>query len=94
MSTYQIFYNRFERDFFGCLTTGILVQSIVGGIAAMYILMHGTSAGRMVQLFFVVLFCMLYNGAVYSQQKPKVIFNALLLSLAANSLFIIANLIW
>jgi hypothetical protein len=92
MSTYQFFYNRFQRDFFGCTTTGVLVQSIVGAISAMYVLMHGTSTAQMMQLFCVVACCMLYNGAVLSQQKPKTIFNILLISITVNTLIAVINL--
>jgi hypothetical protein len=94
MSTYQIFYNRFQRDFFACITTGVLVSSIVGSIAAMYVLMHGTGIGQMIQLFFVVSCSMGYNGAVLSQQKPKTIFNILLFSIFVNAVIAVINMMW
>jgi hypothetical protein len=93
MSTYQKLYATFEKDFFGCLTMGVLLQSIVGGIAAMYVLTNGTSPMQMVQLFVVVAVSMGYNGAVMAQRPPKVVFNALLLSLSVNTLLIVANLL-
>ncbi|RZJ31055.1 MAG: hypothetical protein EOO48_03230 [Flavobacterium sp.] len=93
MNTYQKLYSRFEQDFFGCLTTGVLVQSIIGAIAAMYVLMHGTHPAQMVELFFVVACCMLYNGAVLAQQKPKTIFNVLMISLLVNSIMIAINVL-
>jgi len=93
MSTYQKVYGRFERDFMGCTTIGVLVQSIVGSISAMYVLMHGTGIGQMIQLFAVVACCMVYNGSVLSQQKPKKIFNCLLVSLTVNTLIAMCNFV-
>lgn len=91
MSTYEKMYGRFERDFFGCIATGVMVQSIVGGVAAMYVLMHGNGIFQMIQLFVVVAMAIMYNGAVLAQQKPKTIFNTLLLSLGVNALMILLN---
>ena len=93
MNTYGKLYGKFERDFMGCTTTGVLVQSIVGAIAAMYVLMHGTTPMQMIQLFFVVGSCMMYNGSVLSQQKPKVIFNILLVSITINIIIAVLNII-
>lgn len=93
MNTYNRLYSKFEMDFFGCLTTGVLVQSIIGGIAAMYVLTNGTSPGQMVQLFLVVAGCMVYNGAVLAAQKPKVIFNLLIVSLTISVAMITINLL-
>jgi hypothetical protein len=94
MNTYRKLYVIFEKDFFGCLTMGVLLQSIVGGVAAMYELMNGTGPAQMLQLFVTVAACMIYNGAVMAQQTPKVVFNALLASLGANTVLIVANLIF
>ncbi|HEY0091919.1 MAG TPA: hypothetical protein VGB43_05470 [Flavobacterium sp.] len=80
MNTYAKYYGIFERSFMGCTTVGILVQSIIGAIAAMAVLTHGNSLIQMLQLFIVVASCMVFNGSVLSQQKPKVIFNILFCS--------------
>ncbi|GEP50143.1 hypothetical protein FNO01nite_08150 [Flavobacterium noncentrifugens] len=91
MSTYQKYYNRFEHGLFGNCTLGILASSCLGGIAAMAVLMHGNGFGQMTQLFFVICVSMMFNGAVISQQKPKTIFNLLILSVVVNTLLFAIN---
>jgi len=93
MNTYQKLYAIFEKDFFGCLTMGILVNSIVASISAMYVLINGTGPAQMIQLFVAVATAMCYNGAVMAQRPPKTVFNILLLSLGMNALLIVANLL-
>jgi len=91
MSTYQKYYGRFEHGLFGNCTLGILASSCLGGIAAMAVLMHGNSIGQMIQLFLVVCVSMMFNGAVISQQKPKTIFNLLIVSVVVNTLLFAFN---
>lgn len=93
MSTYDRYYNRFEHGLFGNCTLGILASSCLGGIAAMTVLEHGTSILQMIQLFVVVCVSMMFNGAVLSQQKPKTIFNLLILSVLVNVVLIVLNLL-
>ncbi len=78
MGTFQKYADNYERGFMGFSTISVLAQSCLGGIAAMLILMNGTSLQQMVQLFFVVVSCSLFNGSVLSQQKPKLIFKILI----------------
>ena len=78
MSTYARVFGGFERGFMGITTVAVLAQSCLGGIAAMTVLMNGTSVGQMFQLFLVVCSCIGFNGAVLSQQKPKIVFNILI----------------
>lgn len=91
MKMYQEFYGKFEYGFFASCTLGILVSSCLGGIAAMAVLQNGTSPMQVFQLFLVVASCMMFNGSVLSQQKPKVVFNLMLLSFALNSALAIWN---
>lgn len=93
MTTYQKLYSKFEEDFIACTTTGVLVQSIVGAIAAMYVLKHGTSPLYMFELFIVVACSMTYNGAVLSQQTPKTTFNILMVSLLVNTIIAAINFV-
>lgn len=69
----------------------VMVQSCIGGIAAMMVLHNGASPAQMIQLFFVVILASGFNGAVLSQQKPKLVFDLLLLSVIGNSLIAIVN---
>jgi len=91
MSIYQKYYQVFERGFIGYSTMGVLSQSCMGSIAAMAVLQNGTNLTGMIQLFFVIASCMTFNGAVLSQQKPKVVFNILLWSISISILVIAFN---
>ena len=93
MNTYDKYLGRFEHGFFANSTLGVLVQSCIGGIAAMAVLENGNSLMQMIQLFFVVMLAVGYNGAILSQQKPKVVFNTLLLSIVVNTVLIAFNFI-
>lgn len=91
MSTYSKYLDRFEHGLFANVSIGVLVQSCVGGIAAMAVLMNGTSLFQMIQLFLVVALCIGFNGAVLSQQKPKTMYNLLIASIALNTLIALVN---
>ncbi len=91
MNTYNKLYSEFEDGFIGITTIGILAHSCLGGIAAMAVLQNGTSLVQMFQLFFVVAFCMLFNGSVLSQQKPKIVLNLLILGTVGNTILAIVN---
>lgn len=92
MSTYHKYQENYERGLIGFATLSILGQSCLGSFAAMFILMGGTSPLQMVQLFFVTIFCMIYNGAVLSQQKAVISFGILTLSVVTSLLFIALNI--
>lgn len=91
MNTYQKIYNRFEMGFIASCKLGILLSSCIGGAATMTILQNGTSPLQIFELFIVIAGAMTFNGAVLSQQKHKVIFNLLILSVLASSILIIIN---
>lgn len=91
MSTYEKFYGEFERMFFANCAITVLVQSCMGGIAAMAVLMNGTGLLQMSQLFMVVILSIGFNGTILSQQKPKVIYNAFLISFSVNLLLAVIN---
>lgn len=93
MNTYEKIFHQFEYGFFGSCTLGILASSCIGGIAAMAVLQNGTSPAQIFQLFLVVASAMTFNGSVLSQQKPKVVFNTLLLSIVVNTVLIAFNFI-
>ena len=91
MNYYHKYLDGYTRGFIGFNTLGILFQSCWGSVAAMTVLQNGNSPRQMVQLFFVVILCMLFNGAVMAQQKPKVVFNLLLASIFINAFIILLN---
>lgn len=77
--------------FFANCAITVLVQSCMGGIAAMAVLMNGTGLLQMSQLFMVVILSIGFNGTILSQQKPKVIYNAFLISFSVNLLLAVIN---
>jgi hypothetical protein len=92
MSTYQKYLDSYARGYIGFNTIAILFQSCWGSAAAMVVLQNGTSPLQMLQLFFVVILCMIFNASVLSQQKPKVVFNLLLASVFVNAIILILNI--
>lgn len=92
MSTYQKYLDSYARGYIGFNTIAVLFQSCWGSAAAMYVLKNGTSLAQMVQLFFVVILCMIFNASVLSQQKPKIVFNTLLASVFINAIILIVNI--
>jgi len=91
MSTYEKYFGEFEKMFFANCAVTVLVQSCVGGIAAMAILMNGTGIAQMLQLFAVVILSIGFNGTILSTQKPKVVYNAFLLALTVNLILAVIN---
>lgn len=91
MSTYSKYFHKFESSFFASITMGVLVSSIMGGIAAMAVLMNGTSPFQMMQLFLVVVAAIGFNGSILSQQTPRTIYNFLIASLTLNTLIAVIN---
>ena len=91
MSSYQKYLDSYARGYIGFNTIAILFQSCWGSAAAMVILQNGNAPLQMVQLFFVVILCMIFNGSVLSQQKPKIVFNLLLASVFINTILLVLN---
>lgn len=92
MKTYQKYLESYKKGFIGFNTLGILFQSCLGSAAAMLVLQNGTSPAQMVQLFFITIFCMGFNGSVLAQQKPKVVFNMLIATITVSTVIAILNL--
>ena len=94
MSYYQRSLDGYTRGFIGFNTLAVLFQSCWGSVAAMTVLQNGASPRQMVQLFFVVILCMVFNGSVLAQQKPKVVFNLLLASVFINLIIMLLNIFY
>lgn len=92
MTFYQKQLSEFSRDFFAGSTTGIIVSTCIGSIAAMLILMNGHTFVDMLQLASIVIVCMWYNASVLAQLKPKFVFNSLIVSLVVSVTFIAINI--
>lgn len=95
MELYKNLLEEYKSGIIGYATIGIIGQSCIGSIAAMFILMNGDLPRglQMVELFLVTILCMGFNGAVLAQQKGKIQFNILVLSVCVSILAIIINLV-
>lgn len=93
MTFYQKQLSDFTKDFYAGMSTGIIVSSCLGSIAAMLILMNGHGVTDMIQLGVIVVVAMNYNASVLAQLKPKYVFNSLILSILMSVLFIIINIV-
>lgn len=91
MTLYNNIFEKFNANYFGSTALSILVQSCLGGAAAMAVLSNGTSLTQMIQLILVVFISMIANTFILAQMKPKIVFNAVLLSLISSVFFIILN---
>ncbi|MEW7290173.1 hypothetical protein [Aquimarina sp. 2304DJ70-9] len=93
MKIYQNYLEEYKKGIIGYSPLAIIGQSCIGSVAAMFILMNGNSMLQMIQLFIVTIMCMFYNGAILSQQKPKISFNLLIVSVVFSIVITVLNLI-
>ncbi|WP_353778629.1 hypothetical protein [Winogradskyella sp. 3972H.M.0a.05] len=92
------YYSKFLQDFKSRYTIyiplTIILQSCIGSVAAMYILMNSANGTF---LFFELTICvvlsMSYNAAVLAQLNYKMVFNLLVASILGNILLIAINLV-
>lgn len=91
MELYLKSFNEFKNGERGYGTIFIIIQSCLGSIAAMYILMNGTSIFQMVQLFFVTIVCMVFNVSILAQLKSKIIFDIFFISIILSLLVLVLN---
>ncbi|GGD83515.1 hypothetical protein [Planktosalinus lacus] len=92
MNLYQKGLTEFQEMYYTYAVLGVIASSCIGSIAAMLILMSGTSAAEMVQLFLVVAVAMWYNASVLAQLKAKFVYNSLVLSLLISVVLIVFHL--
>ena len=94
MTLYTTYLNEFQSKYTMYIPLTIILQSCLGGIAAMYILMNGLDTiSGLVELFLCVILTSFYNAAILAQLKGKMVFNMLILSLLFSTVFIILNII-
>ncbi len=92
MMTYDDFLIDFKKNFLTYIPLSIILQSCIGSVAAMYILM-GASIDDFpfFQLGLCVIVSMAYNASIMAQLNKKIVFNLLILSLVVNILLVIFN---
>lgn len=93
MNLYQKGLTEFQEMYYSYAVLGIIGSSCIGSIAAMLILMSGTSIIEMVQLFLVVAVAMWFNASVLAQLKAKFVFNSLIVSVLMSLVLIVFHII-
>jgi len=91
MKIYQSYLKEYSEGIMGYQALAIIGQSCLGSVAAMLILSNGISFSQMFQLFIITCLCLLYNGSIFSQQKPKVSFNILIVSIFSSIILSVLN---
>lgn len=92
MTLYTKYYEEFHDKYTMYIPLTIILQSCLGGIAAMYILMNGLDTiTSLIQLGLCVIVTSFYNAAILAQLRDKWVFNILLLSLFMSTVFIVIN---
>ena len=93
MNIYKKYLDDYKSQYMAYIPLSIILQSCIGSVAAMYILMNNDfQLHSYIQLTLCVIVTMLFNAAVLAQLKYKWSFNILLLSLITNSFLIIINI--
>ncbi|WP_350292880.1 hypothetical protein [uncultured Croceitalea sp.] len=91
MELYLKSLREFKSGERGYSTIFIIIQSCLGSIAAMYILINGTSIFQMLQLFMVTIICMIFNASILAQLRSKLVFNLFFISLIVSTLVLVIN---
>ncbi len=91
MTTYAKLQTEFDKNSLGYYALAIIASTCVGSIAVMSILAHGNGFLQMAMVFLVVAVCNAHNAAILTVQKPKIVFDLLVLSLVVNILLIVGN---
>jgi hypothetical protein len=89
LSAYDAFLAKLNFSYFGLITMTITIGSIVGGIAAMYILQNDASIW---QLAVCMSFAMANNVAAIGQAPMKWLMNIFIAAVVVNAALIVMNL--
>ncbi len=90
MSIYNKLFLDFKDSYMLMIPLSIILQSCLGSITTMYILLNSDSF-LLVSMTLSVSTCMVYNAAILAQLKPKIVFNLLLISVTINVLLLLIN---
>lgn len=87
---YKKAFKDFETGYLAYAPITMMVQTCLGSIAVMYLLMDN-SATTIIELGICVFTCMGYNATVLGQMKKSIAFNTLILSVIVNLIILIMN---
>ena len=94
MTLYSKLHKDFAENFIGNTALAIIASTCIGSIAVLFILMNGHGFAQMAMVFVTVVVCSIHNAAILTVQKPKLIFNLLIVSVVTNVGLILGNLIF
>lgn len=92
MTLYQKGLQDFKDNFTLYIPLSIILQSCLGSIAAMFILMNSKPDFHLFELTLCVSFAMAYNGIIYAQMKTKWVYNLLITTMMVHIVLIIINI--
>lgn len=87
---YNKLIDKLQFSYFGLISMTILIGSIIGGVAAMYIFENDAP---MWQFIFCIGFSTMNNVFAISQAPVKWVFNTFVLTVLVNALLITINLL-
>ena len=93
MTLYNKLSNDFTQNYIGYSALGIVPSTTLGSVAVMTNLMHGHSFYQMVVVFVIVVCSMAHTSAILTVQKPQIVFNLLLTSIAVSLMVIVAGIL-
>ncbi len=88
MNVYNNLLSSFQSSYMLMIPLSIVLQSCLGSIAALYILM-GKSPYLLPQLALCIAVTMMYNASVLAQLRSSIVFRFLILSILVNILLLI-----
>ncbi|WP_298541358.1 hypothetical protein [uncultured Aquimarina sp.] len=91
MTLYAKINADFSENYIGYSALAIIASTCLGSIAIMTTLFDGNGFIQMFLVFLTVAVCNAHNAAILTVQKPKLVLDLLIVSLAVNSLIIIGN---
>lgn len=94
MTLYNKLSADFRENFIGNTALAIIASTCVGSIAVMLTLMNGHGLLQMALVFLTVTVCSTHNAAILTVQKPKLVFDLLILSLVVNTSIILGCLLF
>ncbi|RZS99679.1 hypothetical protein [Aquimarina brevivitae] len=94
MTLYTKLSTDFTENYIGYSALAIIVSTCLGSIAIMATLMNGHNLLQMFMVFLSVVVCSAHNAAILTVQKPKVVFDLLVLSVITNLIIFSGNMLF
>jgi len=93
MGLYNKVFNIFEKNFLMYAMFGVLISSSLGAVGAMLAFHSSEGIAEMIQVALLVIGCCGFTAALLGGQKPKVVFNWLLISMLISTIIVIIQVL-